>query len=87
MEIEYDPAKDAANIAKHQRSLAEAAEFPMAEAQVYVDDRYDYGETRWRAFARVGGEGRCLVFTMRDGMVRVISYRAAHDKEMRRYGK
>jgi uncharacterized DUF497 family protein len=86
MDITFDPAKNAANIAKHGLSLAEAAEFEMATAVVSVDTRYDYGETRYRAFGRVDGEARCLAFTVRDDDVRVISYRRAHEKEMRRHG-
>lgn len=87
MEITFDPAKDAANIASHGLSLADAVSFAMADAVVVADDRHDYGETRFRAFGRVDGEARCLVFTYRDGTIRAISYRRAHEKEMRRYGR
>jgi uncharacterized protein len=85
MDIEFDPAKDAINIAKHGLSLADAAAFELADARVQVDDRFDYGETRFRAFGRVEGRGRCLVFTWATGKIRVISYRRAREKEMRRY--
>jgi uncharacterized DUF497 family protein len=86
MDIEFNPAKDATNIAKHDGlSLADAAEFDMVNAVVEPDLRRDYGEARFRAFGRVDGEGRCLVFTVRENVVRVISYRRAHQKEMRRY--
>lgn len=86
VEIEWDPGKDAANRAKHGLSLADACRFEMTEALVMVDERYDYGEVRYQAFGRVDGQGRCLVFTFRDRVVRVISFRPARDKEMRRYG-
>ncbi len=86
MEIAFDPAKDAANIAKHGFSLADAADFEMAGAVVEADDRLDYGEIRYRAFGWVDGEARCLVFTVAPDMIRAISYRRAHAKEMRRYG-
>lgn len=85
MPFEFDPAKDAANIAKHGLSLGEFEGFD-AEPVVLVDDRYDYGEVRFRAFGRVRGEGRCLVYTECDGSLRLISYRPAREKEMRRYG-
>ena len=85
MDIEFDPAKDAINVAKHGLSLADAAAFEIATAVVRIDDRYDYGEVRFRAFGRVAGQGRCLVFTWSDGRIRAISYRRARDKEMRRY--
>lgn len=84
MDISFDPAKDAANIAKHGLSFADFDGFD-AEPSVVVDDRAEYGETRYRAFGRVDGKGRCLAFTIRDGKVRAISLRRAHEKEMRRY--
>ena len=85
MDVVFDPEKDVANIAKHGLSLASAAEMDLFAAAVHVDDRYDYGEVRFRAFGRVDGEGRCLVFTYSATQVRLISYRRAREKEMRRY--
>lgn len=86
MEIEWDPDKDAENIAKHGLSLGEAIHFEMSGAVVEVDTRYDYRETRWRAFGRIDRLGHCLVFTYRGAVIRAISFRRAHDKEMRRHG-
>ena len=84
MDITFDPAKNEANIAKHGLAFADFAGFD-ATPVVVEDDRFDYGETRFRAFGRVDGEARCLVFTIRGEAVHAISYRRAHDKEMRRY--
>ena len=84
MEIEFDPAKDAANIAKHGLSLADFSGFDAAPS-VTVDDRYDYGETRYLAHGRIEGVGHCLVLTTTGDTTRLISFRRAHDKEMRRY--
>lgn len=50
-----------------------------------VDDRYNYGETRYRAFGRIDGEGHSMVYTVRGDNRRLISFRRGHDKEMRRY--
>jgi uncharacterized protein len=83
--IEYDPVKNKLNLARHGLSLADAAAFDLATARVMIDARHEYGEVRWRAFGRVEGKGRCLVFTYRANFVRIISYRPAHEKEMRRY--
>jgi len=48
MLIEFDPAKDEANIAKHGVSLARAADL---EILAFIeDDRTDYGEVRYRAW-------------------------------------
>jgi uncharacterized DUF497 family protein len=84
MPFEFDPGKDAANIAKHGLSLGDFDGFD-AEPVISVDDRLDYGEVRYRAFGRVRGDGRCLVFTMRKGIMLLISYRAAREKELRRH--
>ena len=45
MKIEFDPTKDATNIAKHNISLARAVEFEMLAVQ--PDTRFDYGEERF----------------------------------------
>jgi len=41
MLIEFDPAKDAANLRKHGVSLAEAAVFEWDTARILADDRFD----------------------------------------------
>lgn len=87
MEVVFDPAKDAINQAKHGLSLADAAGFDLSEALVEIDNRRDYGETRYRAFGRMDGQACCLVFTWSGTAVRVISFRRAHAKELRHYGQ
>ncbi len=84
MNVEFDPAKDAVNVAKHGLSFADFAGFD-ADPMVRTDDRFDYGEVRYRAYGRIDGIGHCLVFTVGRGGVRAISFRRAHEKEMRRY--
>lgn len=51
MKIEFDPAKDAANKAKHGVSLALADELDWEAALVWVDDRFEYDELRMIALA------------------------------------
>ncbi len=87
MAIEFDPEKDAANIAKHGFSLADAGMLDLPNSAVMIDGRSDYGEVRYRAFGRIEGEGYCLAFALRGTVLRPISFRRAHDKEMKRYGK
>lgn len=84
MEFEFDSAKDAVNQAKHGLSLADFAGFDSTPV-VTIDSRIDYGETRFRAFGRIADSGHCLVFTMRGEAMRLIGFRRARDKEMRRY--
>jgi uncharacterized protein len=79
--IEFDPRKDAANIAKHGVSLALAAELEIIA--VIADERF--AEPRFRAYGLIGGVHHCLAFALRDGNVRAISLRRAHMKEYRRH--
>ena len=79
----FDEAKDAANIANHQISLARA--FEMEIVSFLEDDRFDYGEVRYRAWGYIDGEAYFLAYTLRDGKVRPISLRRAHAKEMKRH--
>lgn len=81
MDIEYDPAKDAINIAKHGISLARAADLELLAYE--ADDRFD--EPRFRLYGLIDGVAHCVAGTDRGGKVRVISLRRAHAKEMKRY--
>ncbi|HEX2764340.1 MAG TPA: BrnT family toxin [Allosphingosinicella sp.] len=82
MEIEFDPSKDAANVAKHGISLNRAAEMTVLAA---VDDRDRFEEPRYRLYGMIDREPHCLAAVDRGGVVRVISLRRAHEKELRRY--
>lgn len=81
--MQFDPAKNEANIAKHGVSFERAADLEILS--VLADDRQDYGEIRYRAFGLIDGVAHCLVFTDRQGVLRPISLRRAHHKEMKRY--
>ncbi len=82
MEIEYDLAKDAANILNHGISLARASD--LENAVVVRDDRFD--EQRFRIYGQIDGHNVCAAVTLRGSVVRVISLRRAHRKEMKRHG-
>ena len=84
MPISFDPAKDTINKQKHGFSLAEVRPFD-AEPVVLIDDRRNYGEQRFRAFGRIDGAAYCLVFTFTEAGIRAISFRRAHEKELRRH--
>jgi uncharacterized DUF497 family protein len=81
MDIEFDPAKDAANIAKHGISLARAVD--LTDGVVVEDDRFD--DFRYRIYGLIDGEPHCIAVTMRGSVVRIISLRRAHEKEYRRH--
>jgi len=83
MDLEFDAEKDAANRAKHGVSLADAVSFEMLA--VLEDDRFDYGEQRYRAWGLIDGVFFALAFTVRGGKIRPISLRRAHAREIKRY--
>ncbi len=87
MEVEFDPAKDATNRAKHGVSLALAAGMDLAAALVVPDRRHPHGEARFQAIGPVAGRLYLLVFTMRGDTVRAISMRAASRGERKRYAQ
>lgn len=81
MDVEFDAAKDAANIEKHGVSLARAADLDI---QGYVMDGR-FAEPRYRLYGLIDGVMHCLAATDRDGKVRAISLRRARAKEYRRH--
>ena len=87
MEIEFDPAKDRANLAKHGISLGAAAEVDLDSAIIIEDRRVDYGESRFLAYAPIAGRLHVLWFTMRGTVVRAIGLRRANRRERKRYGQ
>ena len=84
MELEFDPDKDARNKEKHKLALSEFAGFDE-EPVVIADERRDYGEKRFRAFGLIEGQPHSIAFTMRGNAMRLISFRRAHAKELKRY--
>jgi uncharacterized DUF497 family protein len=82
MRVEFDPAKDATNIAKHGISLARAVD--LSDVIVVPDDRFE--EPRFRLYGSIDGQWHCAAVTLRGDAVRVISLRRAHWKEVKRHG-
>ena len=79
---EWDEAKRAGNIRKHGVDFERVWDFVWAESLVVEDRRFEYGERQFLAHAPIGGRVHTMVFTRRDGLVRVISLRVAHKKEL-----
>jgi uncharacterized DUF497 family protein len=87
MHFEWDHAKLAANVAKHGVWFDAADDFEWETAQLKVDTRKRYGETRWNATGLVGSRLYVLTFTLRETAVRIISLRKASNREKRSYAK
>jgi uncharacterized DUF497 family protein len=84
MRIKFDPAKDAANIKKHEGlSLADAEKADWNEAIVFPDNRFAYDEARLCALVPIGDRLCHITFTeMKEDSIRVISIRHAEKNEV-----
>lgn len=85
MKIEFDPAKDAANLTKHGVSLSMAGELNWEAALVWVDDRFEYKETRMIALAPETETLYYVAFVDRGEVRRIISLRRANRREVKHY--
>ncbi len=85
MEITFDPAKDAANLAKHGVSLSAAHDLNWDAMVARFDGRRNYGEPRAIGYAPIGARVYCVIFTDRDDVRRIISLRKANKKEVEQY--
>jgi len=85
MFIEFDPVKDLANQTKHGVPLSLAGELDWEAALVWVDDRFEYGETRMIALAPKTEILYYVAFVDRGNVRRVISLRRANRREVKHY--
>jgi len=85
MQIDFDPDKDAANIAKHGVSLAEAERLDWDTALIDVDDRFDYDELRMAGLGLIGADLFYVAFVEREDVTRIISLRPAEKWEFKSY--
>jgi uncharacterized protein len=86
MDIEFDAAKDAANVEKHGVSLAFGARvFNDADHVVIASHRPIDGEKRFKVIGQVEVKLWTAVYVMRGFQYRFISVRRSNDGEDRIY--
>jgi uncharacterized protein len=86
MGSEFDPAKDAANIAKHGISLAEGDGVVRDPLGLTREDDSAEGEQRWVTIGmNTFGELRVAVWTQRGEHARLISVRKPTSQERKHY--
>jgi len=81
--FEWDDDKAAQNYADHSVTSERVFRDPFAIER--LDDREDYGEDRYVPIGMVDGRVLCVVYTLRNGAIRIISARGAEPHERRRY--
>lgn len=87
MRISYDPAKNEQNIRSRGLSFDSAADFDCEGALYAVDERREYGELRYIAIGMLGVRLHVLCFAETADGIRVISFRKANAREVKRYAK
>jgi uncharacterized DUF497 family protein len=88
MSPEFDPEKNAANIAKHGVSLADGDGVLLDPLAVTIEDSAALHEQRWITVgANSLGLMMVVVWTERGEEIRLISARPATPKERRAYEK
>jgi uncharacterized DUF497 family protein len=71
MGFQWDTEKDAANQAKHLLSFRQAAEVFRGFRLTIEDTRRDYGERRFTALGEYDNEVLRVVYTLRNGDIRI----------------
>ena len=82
MLFEWDPAKSERCLRERGFAFVDSVPaFSDPDRHVERDDRFDYGEPRFRLFGRVSGRLYVVVFTYRGAVCRIISARKANAHE------
>jgi uncharacterized protein len=88
MRLEWDAAKNRANIRKHGFDLAEAEEMFRGALLVRPDTDEDSGEERWIGIGMIRGRVAFVAFAERpQDTIRIISPRKADHEEREQYEK
>lgn len=86
LEFEWDQLKADSNFEKHKISFEFASELFLSENSIsFIDDRFDYGETRQIIIGAVEKIVIIVAFTVREDRIRVISARKANRDEVKKY--
>lgn len=87
MKIKFDPAKSERNARERGLPFETVEDFEWESAVMSEDARFPYPETRFNALGFIGRRLHVVCFTAIDGGVRVISFRKANAREVRKYEK
>ena len=87
MRFEWDEAKRRSNIRRHGIDFAVVAKVLDGATITFLDDRFDYGERRFRTYGLLFEKVVVVTHTEADEIIRVISVRKATKNEERVYFK
>jgi uncharacterized DUF497 family protein len=87
LKIEFDSAKSAKNAITRGLPFELVVMLDWGAAHTVVDDRRDYGETRFITYASLAGRLHVVCYVKRGDGRRIISFRKANDREIAKYAK
>jgi uncharacterized DUF497 family protein len=86
LQFEWDEAKNNINQMKHKVSFEYAINvFDDPVRRVSYDWKHNSVEERWKAIGMAGWDMLTVIFTERDGVIRIISARKAIKNEKEEY--
>lgn len=86
MDFEWDETRSEACFQERGFDFAYAARaFFDPDRMIQADTRYSYGEDRYRLMGKIEGRLFVVVYTPRQGAIRIISARKANLREHRHY--
>jgi uncharacterized protein len=86
MDIEFDSAKRDATLENRGLDFLDAPRVFAGRTYILIDDRMDYGELRVITYGYLDLRPVVIVHVEREGVVRIISMRYAHKKEIEHVG-
>ncbi len=88
MQFEWDEEKNLENIRKHKIDFADVPGMFSSPMLINLDEREEYGETRWIGIGLLRNLVAVVVYTERGQYtIRIISARKANRNERKRYSE
>ena len=85
MKLVFDPAKSAKNELERGLPFERVVEMDWVNAYAEEDTRYPYPEKRWVTYGLIGSRLHVICHSPFEGGTRVISFRKANSREIRKY--
>jgi uncharacterized DUF497 family protein len=87
MKIEFDPARSEKNRRGRGLPFEPVEGFDWGTSFTEIDDRFPHPEVRRITYGFIGERLYVVCHTSIEGGIRVISFRKANDREVRKYEK
>jgi uncharacterized DUF497 family protein len=87
VKIEFDPAKSEKNARERGLPFSLVEEFEWETSETEIDARFPYPEERRVTFGLIGKRLHVVCHTPIEGGIRVISFRKANAREVKKYAQ